>query len=48
MQEQKTKIIELKANATTDYTWVCTISPPEGVLRKVSENGKRANLRQRL
>ena len=37
MQEQKTATIELKSNATTGYRWVCAISPPEGVIRQVSD-----------
>jgi len=36
-QEQKTATIELKSNATTGYKWVCAISPPEGVVRQVSD-----------
>ena len=34
-QEQKTVTVELEANATTGYTWTCTISP-ENVIRLVS------------
>jgi len=26
-QDQKTASIELKANSTTGYTWICAISP---------------------
>ena len=35
-QEQKTAAIELEANVTTGYTWLCTISP-ENVIRLVSD-----------
>ncbi len=35
MQEQKTAIIELEANATTGYTWIYTISP-KGIVHEVS------------
>jgi len=34
-QEQKTAKVELDANATTGYTWVCTITP-DGVIHEVS------------
>jgi len=34
-QDQKTATVELEANATTGYTWVCTMSP-ENVVRLVS------------
>ena len=35
-QEQKTATVELEANATTGYAWVCTMSP-ENVIRLVSD-----------